>query len=156
MKTQHCAMCIMNHVYKRKNIFVENVGGIDRPLTCEDVTTSNSNMKSVYIKLGTHWKMKYCSMQLYKFKLYFGNHTNLFQFIGVFFCCEWRLHMDLENLQMLQCIVCDKKIEGSVLSQSCILRKGLIECNKINGIIPMKTHVDIAHPRLFVQKRCNL
>jgi hypothetical protein len=38
----------MNHAYKRQIILVENVGGIDGPLTCENVTTNNSNMKNVY------------------------------------------------------------------------------------------------------------
>jgi hypothetical protein len=76
-------MCTLNHAYKRQVIFVENVGGVDGPLTCENLNTNNSNMKIVCIKLGTHWKMKYCSSQLCKFKLHFGNHTTLFQFIGV-------------------------------------------------------------------------
>jgi hypothetical protein len=31
---------------------------------------------------------------------------------------------------------------GNFLSQSSILKKGLIKNNKINGNIPMKTHVD--------------
>ncbi len=83
MKTQHFAMCTMNHAYKRQIILVENVGGVDGSLACEDVTPNNSNMKCVCIKLGTHWKMKYCNMQLYKLKLHFGNHTTMFQFIGV-------------------------------------------------------------------------
>jgi hypothetical protein len=73
----------MNHAYKRQIILVENVGGVDGSLACEDVTPNNSNMKCVCIKLGTHWKMKYCNMQLYKLKLHFGNHTTMFQFIGV-------------------------------------------------------------------------
>jgi hypothetical protein len=53
------------------------------------------------------------------------------------------LHVDLENLQMLQCIICiSKKVVGNVLSQSFVLKKGLIKYNKTNGTIPMKTHVD--------------
>jgi len=67
------------------------------------------------------------------------------------------LHVDLENLQMLQCIVCiSEKVVGNVLSQSFVLKKGLIKYNKINGIIPIKTHVDYIHPRLFAQRKSQL
>jgi hypothetical protein len=67
------------------------------------------------------------------------------------------LHVDLENLQMLQCIICiSEKVAGNVLSQSFVLRKGLIKYNKINGIIPMKTHVDSIHPWLFAQRKSQL
>jgi hypothetical protein len=67
------------------------------------------------------------------------------------------LHVDLENLQMLQCIICiSEKMANYVLSQSFVLRKGLIKYNKINGIIPMKTHVDSIHPWLFAQRKSQL
>jgi hypothetical protein len=67
------------------------------------------------------------------------------------------LHVDLENLQMLQCIICiSEKMASNVLSQSFVLRKGLIKYNKINGIIPMKTNVDSIHPWLFVQRKSQL
>ncbi len=36
------------------------------------------------------------------------------------------------------------------------MRKGLIKYNKINGIIPMKTHVDSIHPWLFAQRKSQL
>ncbi len=49
-----------------------------------------------------------------------------------------------------------QKTSGIFLSQSSILRNNLIKYNKINGIIPMKTHVDIAHPRLFALRRTHL
>jgi hypothetical protein len=77
----------MNHAYKRQIILVKNVGGVDGPLTCEDVITNSSNMKSVYIKLGTHWKMKYCSTQLYKFKFHLETTPPCFNLLG-FICCE--------------------------------------------------------------------
>jgi hypothetical protein len=45
------------------------------------------------------------------------------------------LLVDFENLQMLQYIVHrSKKTIGNYLSQSSILKKGLIKYNKINGI----------------------
>jgi hypothetical protein len=31
--------------------------------------------------------------------------------------------------------------------------KGLIKYNKSNGIIPMKTHVEITHPKLWAQRK---
>jgi len=47
------------------------------------------------------------------------------------------LHVDLENLPMLQGIVCIlEKVVNNFLSQSFVLKKGLIKYNKINGIIP--------------------
>ncbi len=42
------------------------------------------------------------------------------------------------------------------MSQNSILRKGLNKYNKINGITPTKTHVDFAHPKLFVQRKSQL
>jgi hypothetical protein len=58
---------------------------------------------------------------------------------------------------MLQCIVCiSKKVAGNVLSQSFVLKKGLIKYNKINGIIPMKTRVDSIHPWLLAQRESQL
>jgi hypothetical protein len=48
------------------------------------------------------------------------------------------LFVDLKNLQMLQCIVYRlEKTIGNFLSQSSILKKGLIKYNKINGITPI-------------------
>ncbi len=64
------------------------------------------------------------------------------------------LHVDLVNLQMLQCIIC--RLEQStkdVLVQTFTLHKGLITYNKVNGITPMITHVQIAHPKLFALRK---
>ncbi len=67
------------------------------------------------------------------------------------------LNVDFENLQMLRCIVCIlEKVASNFLSQSFVLRKGLIKYNKINGISPMTTHVDFIHPGLFVQRKSQL
>jgi len=79
-----------------------------------------------------------------------------FHLLG-FFVVNDDLHVDLENLQMLQCIVCiSKKMAGNVLSQSFVLRKGLIKYNKINGNSPTKIHVDSIHPKLFAQRKSQL
>jgi hypothetical protein len=52
------------------------------------------------------------------------------------------LHVDFENLQMLQCIIyISEKMASNFLSQSSILKRGLIKNNKINGNTPMNTHV---------------
>jgi phytoene dehydrogenase-like protein len=67
------------------------------------------------------------------------------------------IFMDLENPQILQCIVYKlEKTSNIILSQSFVLKKGLIKYNKINGLTPMKTHVDIAHPRFFVLRKTQL
>ncbi len=67
------------------------------------------------------------------------------------------LPLDFEILQMLCCIVYKlQKTLGIVLSQISILKRGLIKYNKINGIIPMKIHVDTAHPRLFALRKTQL
>ncbi len=67
------------------------------------------------------------------------------------------LFMDLENPQMLQCIVYKLKKTLSInLSQSFVLEIFLIKYNKINGLTPMKTHIDITHPRLFVLRKTQL
>jgi len=64
------------------------------------------------------------------------------------------LPLDFENMQMLRCIVYKlQKTSNIVLSQSSILRKGLIKYNKINGVISMKINVDTAHPRLFALRK---
>jgi len=58
---------------------------------------------------------------------------------------------------MSKCIIYRlEKVVGNFLSQNFILSKGLIKYNKINGITPTKTHVDFAHPKLFVQRKSQL
>jgi len=46
--------------------------------------------------------------------------------------------------------------KGIISSQSFVLKKGLIKYNHINGIIPMKIHVDILHPKLFALRKTQL
>jgi len=47
------------------------------------------------------------------------------------------LPMDLENLQMLQCIVyTSKKTSSNVMSENVFLKKGLINYNKLIGLFP--------------------
>ncbi len=59
--------------------------------------------------------------------------------------------MDLEKSQMLQYIICKtKQVSAFVLCQWSTLWKGLIKYGKINGITPMMTHVEFAHPKLVV------
>ncbi len=33
-----------------ETIFIEDNGGVDKPSTCEDVTTNSSNMKGVHLE----------------------------------------------------------------------------------------------------------
>jgi hypothetical protein len=45
--------------------------------------------------------------------------------------------MDLENLQMLQCIVYkSKKTSSNLMSQSVFSKKGSIKYNKLIGLLP--------------------
>jgi hypothetical protein len=42
----------------------------------------------------------------------------------------------------------------SILTKSClIVKKGLTKYNKCNGVMPMKTHIDFMHTKLFATKR---
>jgi hypothetical protein len=66
-----------------------------------------------------------------------------------FFVVNDNLLVDLEKLQMLQCIICKIKQVGVLdLCQHSNLRKGLIKYGKINGITPMRTHVESMHRKL--------
>jgi hypothetical protein len=67
-----------------------------------------------------------------------------------FFVMNNGLHVDLVNLQMLQCIICRlEQAIKDVLVQIFTLHKGLITYNKVNGITSMTTHVQITHAKLF-------
>jgi hypothetical protein len=61
--------------------------------------------------------------------------------------------MDLKKLQMLRCIICRIEQAGALdLCQRFTLQKNLINYGKINGITPMRTHVEYAHPKLVTCK----
>jgi len=69
--------------------------------------------------LAIHWKIRYYKLQLYKLKLNFKNHTTKIQFV-----VNDDLFMDLENPQMLQCIVYkSEKTLSIILSQSFVLER---------------------------------
>jgi hypothetical protein len=52
------------------------------------------------------------------------------------------------------CIICRIEQAGALdLCQCFTLRKGLIKYGKINGIIPMRTHVESAHPKLVTCRK---
>jgi len=51
-------------------------------------------------------RLRLCNMQLYKFKLKFGNHIVEVWFAKGFSFVNDNIPMDIENLQMLQCIIC--------------------------------------------------
>jgi len=46
-----------------------------------------------------------------------------------------------------------EQVVDDVLSQCSIQKNSLIKYNENNGIIPMRTHVDFTHPKLFVQRK---
>jgi hypothetical protein len=55
---------------------------------------------------------------------------------------------------MLQCIICRiEQASAFDLCQCSTLQKGLIKYGKINGITPMKTHVESTHPKLVVRRK---
>jgi hypothetical protein len=61
--------------------------------------------------------------------------------------------MDIENPQMLQYIICrTKQTCANDLYQQFNLWKGLIKYNKLNGIIPMKTHIEFTYPNDYLEK----
>ncbi len=58
---------------------------------------------------------------------------------------------------MLWCIIC--RIEQASVLDLCkhfTLRKGFIKYDKINGITPMKTHVEFVHPKLVACKKLTI
>jgi hypothetical protein len=62
--------------------------------------------------------------------------------------------MDVENLQMLQCISCrTKQVSVHDLCQRSTLRKIFIKYNKFNEIVPMKNHIEFTHPRLVANRK---
>ncbi len=62
--------------------------------------------------------------------------------------------MDLEKLLMLRCIIYRIEQASALdLCQRSTLRKSLIKYGKINGITPMKTHVEFTHPKLVVHTK---
>ncbi len=65
--------------------------------------------------------------------------------------------MDFEKPQMMWCIICKIRQVGVLdLYRRYTLRKGLIKYGKINGITPMKTHVEFAHPKLVARKNLTI
>ncbi len=55
---------------------------------------------------------------------------------------------------MLECIICKiEQADALDLCQHSILQKGLIKYGKINGITPMRTHVESVHPKLVASKK---
>jgi len=65
-------------------LFVKNIVVVDGPFECEDVPTNNYNTENVHMEPNILLENVVCNL-LYKFKLYFGNHTTKFQFLGVSF-----------------------------------------------------------------------
>jgi hypothetical protein len=58
------------------------------------------------------------------------------------------------KMQVLWCIICKfEQTNGDVLMQIFTLYKGLIKYNKVNGMIPINTHVQTTHLKLFAQKK---
>jgi len=58
--------------------------------------------------------------------LYYRKHTIKIPFARGFFVVNDDLHVDFENLQMLQCIIYIlEKMAGNFLSQSSIFEKGI-------------------------------
>jgi hypothetical protein len=59
---------------------------------------------------------------------------------------------------MLKCIIYRyEQASENVLIKICsIIKKGLIKYNKCNGLIPMKTCIDYAHPKLLGTRKKQL
>jgi hypothetical protein len=135
---------------------IESVGGVDEPYLCEDVVpnTSFSNMENVCLETTISLEDEVFWFVVIEVQVVFWKPHHRNSICWSLFVLNDGLHVDLEILQMLQCIVCiSKNVVGNVLSQSFVLKKGLIKYNKINGIIPMKNDVDSIHPSLFAQRK---
>ncbi len=147
-----CTMAIENDFF-----IVNNVGGVDKPYLCEDVVpnTSSLDMESLRLEITLSLENEVLQFSSYKSSNCILETTPLKLYLLGFFVENDDLHVDLENPQMLQCIIykSESNFPSNFLSQSFILKKSLIEYNKINGITPMKTHVDFAHPKLFIQRK---
>lgn len=73
--------------------------------------------------------------------------------LGFLFVVNDNLFVDVENPKTLQCII--YRIEQTNVLNLCqrsTLWKGLIKNNKFNGIIPMKNHIEFAHPGLVASR----
>ncbi len=82
--------------------------------------------------------------------MYLGNIIVVCLCVGDFFVVNNGLFEDLVKLQLLQCIIYrSNQTFGNVLPQRSTRYKGLIKYNKIDGIITMNIHVQIAHLKLF-------
>jgi hypothetical protein len=46
-----------------------------------------------------------------------------------------------------------KQTFGDVLMQRFTFRKNLLKYNKVNSMILVNTHVQITHPKLFIQRK---
>jgi hypothetical protein len=80
-------------------------------------------------------------------------HNRLSIYWGIFAINDGLL-VDLVKPQVLCCIICKfEQASSDVLIQRSTFCKGLIKYIKVNDIIPMTIHVQIAHPRLFAQRK---
>ncbi len=72
-----------------------------------------------------------------------------------FFVVNDNLPTNIENPQMLRCIVyIFQHASSNILNQSnSIIRKGLIQYSKTNGITIMKTHIDNVHLHLLAKRK---
>jgi hypothetical protein len=71
-----------------------------------------------------------------------------------FFAINDNLLMDLEKPQMLRCIIYKIEQVGAFdLCQCSTLWKGIIKNGKINGITPMRTHLEYVHPKLVACRK---
>jgi hypothetical protein len=58
---------------------------------------------------------------------------------------------------MLRCIICRTKQANALdLCQRSILQKGLIKYGKINGITPMRSHVESMHLKLVTHRKLTI
>ncbi len=61
-----------------------------------------------------------------------------------FYCVNDNIEIDLENTQIMCCILCYQELVIGINSRT-LARKGLISYYKNNGITSLKKHVDVKH-----------
>lgn len=116
-----CTMATRNNC-----VIVENVNVVDGPLISEDVflNTSSSNMENVCLKIGHLLENKVLQLASMEIQVIFWKPHHRNSISWGFFVMNDDFPMDLENLQMLQCIVYkSNKTSSNVMSQNVFFGK---------------------------------
>jgi hypothetical protein len=98
-------------VTKSDNAMIENVGGVDEQYLCENVVpnTSFPNMENVRLETIISLENEVLYFVIIKVQVIFWKPHHQNSICWGLFVVNDDLHVDLQNLQMLQCILCISK-----------------------------------------------